>query len=162
MFCCCCCCCRHMCNSFNGRTLADARQETSISSFVYCAIRRLMEDEKNFCTLIYWTLWEEKTTTLNISKTVYLLQTAPDVIAAAVEAHSASEQPLILKHWCSIRCPFAHQLSMQSPDPSPRSHLITSLFALAFVACVVAPLSTPPYHRVQRADPFVTYARLSF
>ena len=52
----CCCCCRHMCNSFNGRTLADARQETSISSFVYCAIRRLMEDEKNFCTLIYWTL----------------------------------------------------------------------------------------------------------
>ena len=84
------------------------------------------------------------------------------VIVAAVASHSASEQPLILKHWCSIRCPSAHQLSMRSPDPSPRSHLITSLFALAFVTCVVAPLSTPPYHRVQRADPFVTYARLSF
>ena len=84
------------------------------------------------------------------------------VIAAAVAAHSTSEQLLILKHWCSIRCPSTHQLSMRSPGPFPRSHLITSLFALAFVTCVVAPLSAPPYHRVRQADPFVTYARLSF
>ena len=84
------------------------------------------------------------------------------VITAAVASHSAFEQLLILKHWCSIRCPFAHQLSMRSPNPFPRSRLITSLFALAFEACVVILLSTLPYHHVQLAILFVTCARLSF
>ena len=84
------------------------------------------------------------------------------VIAAAIASDSAFQQLLILKQRCSIRCPFAHQLSMRSPDPFPRFHLITSLFALAFVACVVTLLSTPPYHHVQRANLFVTCARLSF
>ena len=84
------------------------------------------------------------------------------VIAAAIASDSAFQQLLILKQRCSIRCPFAHQLSMRSPDPFPRFHLITSLFALAFEACVVTLLSTPPYHHVQRANLFVTCARLSF
>ena len=83
------------------------------------------------------------------------------VIAVVIASHSAFEQLLILKHWCSIRCPFAHQLSMRSPDPFPRSHLIASLFALAFEACVVILLSTLPYHHVQRAILFVTCAKLS-
>ena len=84
------------------------------------------------------------------------------VIAAAIASDSAFQQLLILKQRCFIRCPFAHQLSMRSPDPFPRFHLITSLFALAFEACVVTLLSTPPYHHVQRANLFVTCARLSF